>query len=195
MTRKIQMMDIGTFRGIKGMERLRREVEALLLHSSKVVIAVAGLPGAGKTVFVKDFVRFGFGHVRKKDVVVIDDNTIYSTSFWRLKWKKVIFRKDSWKDFLDSLNYKVVIYSNWVPSRFLDSADILVNIAVSETHRSSRLKIRERKRPEKFEIQMKKKTIPVEDPFSVNMVMTIYNDTRVSFFWSLFWMVRRCLSL
>jgi len=189
------MRDIGTFNGIEGMERLLREVEALLMHSSKIVIAVAGLPGSGKTFFVKNFVRFGFGHLRKKDLVVIDDNTIYSTSFWRLEWKKIIFSKDSWKDFLDSLDCKVVIYSNWVPSRFLDHADILVNLAIREQERSSRLKKRERKKPGKFKIQMGKTTIPVEEPFSVNLSMTLLNDSRVSFLWYLFWMLRRGLSL
>jgi len=195
MTREIQERDLGTFDGIEGMERLRREVENLLLHSRKIVIAIAGLPGSGKTVFVKDFVRFGFGRLGKKDLVVIDDNTLYSTSCWRLKWQKLALRKESWKDFLESLDGKVVIFSNWVPSRFLDSADILVNLDISEPERLSRLRKRERKHPEKFTIQQKKTTLPVEPPFSVNLSMTFINDTRISFLWCLFWMVRRGLSL
>jgi len=89
----------------------------------------------------------------------------------------------------------VVIFSNWVPSRFLDSADILVNIDVSEPERLSRLKKRERKHPEKFRIQEKKTTLHVEPPFSVNLSMTLINDTRISFLWCLFWMMRRGLSL
>ncbi len=189
------MTDIGIFKGFEGMERLRLEVEMLLQSSPKIVIAVAGLPGCGKTVFVKDFVRFGFGRLRKRDLVVIDDNTIYSTSFWRLDWEKIILSKDSWQTYLDTLDCKVVIFSNWIPSRFLDSADILVNLAVSEQQRSSRLQNRERKNPEKIVIQMKKTTIPIEHPFSVHLSMTLQNDNRISFLWCLFWMIRRGLSL
>lgn len=195
MTREIQEKDIGTFEGLAAMERLRQEVESLLLHSPKIVIAVAGLPGSGKTVFVKDFVRFGFGRLGKKDLVVIDDNTLYSTSFWRLTWKKLILRKDSWKDCLDSLPGKVVIFSNWVPSRFLGFADILVTLDISEPERLSRLRKRERKHPEKFQIQQDKTTLPVELPFSVDLSMTLINDNRISLLWCLFWMVRRGLSL
>jgi len=187
--------DIGTFEGIAGMERLRREVEIRLLRSPKIVIAVAGLPGSGKTVFVKDFARLGFGHLRKKDLAVIDDNTLYSTSFWRLEWKKMILHKNAWKDYLAALDCKVVIFSNWIPSRFLDSADILVNLAVSEHQRLSRLKNRERENPGKITIQMEKTTLPVEEPFSVNLTMTLQNDNRISFLWCLFWMVHRGLSL
>ncbi len=195
MTREIQERDIGTMDGIKGLERLRREVENLLLSSPKIVVAVAGLPGSGKTVFVKDFVRLGFGHLGKKDLVVIDDNTLYTTSFWKLNWKKLPLRKDLWKDFLAALDCKVVIFSNWVPSRFMDSADILVNLAVSEPRRLSRLRKRERRHPEKFEIQQKKTTLPVEQPFSANLTMTLIHDNRISFLWDLFWRVRRGLSL
>ncbi|OPY14629.1 MAG: hypothetical protein A4E66_00352 [Syntrophus sp. PtaB.Bin001] len=189
------MTDIGTFKGFEGMERLRREVETLLLSSPKIVIAVAGLPGCGKTAFVKDFVRFGFGRLRKRDIVVIDDNTIYSTSFWRLNWQKISLRKNSWQNYMDTLDCKVIIFSNWVPSRFLDSADILVNLAVSERQRLSRLQNRERKNPEKIEIQMKKTTVPIEQPFSVQLSMTLQNDNRISFVWCLFWMIRRGISL
>jgi predicted ATPase len=188
-------MDIGTFKGIEGLERLRREVENFLMHSPRVIIAIAGLPGSGKTVFVKDFVRLGFGRIGKKDLVVIDDNTLYSTTFWRLKWKKLTLNKDTWKDFLESLNGKVVIFSNWIPSRFLISADILIHLTVSEDLRLSRLKNRERKHPEKFIIQQKKTTIPAETPFYVKMSMTLYNDKRISFLWAIYWMVRRGLSL
>lgn len=150
---------------------------------------------AGKTVFVKDFARFGFGRLGKRNLVVIDDNTLYSTPFWRLTWKKLNLRKESWQDFLASRDCRAVIFSNWVPSRFLDSVDILVNLAVPEPRRLSRLRKREKRHPEKFEIQQKKTTLPVEPPFSVGRSMTIINDTRISFLWCLFWMLRRGLSL
>jgi len=187
--------DIGVFEGIRGMERLRREVEALLLRSPRIVIAVAGLPGCGKTVFVKDFARLGFGRLRKRDLAVIDDNTLYSTPFWRLNWRKLNLRKDSWKECLDALDCRVVVFSNWAPSRFLDSADILVNLAVSEQRRFSRLNNRERKNRGKVAIQMQKTAIPVEEPFSVNLTMTLIHDNRRSFLWCLYWLVRRGLTL
>jgi hypothetical protein len=191
MTKDIQVTDIGTFNGLDGMERLRREAETLLLSSPKIVIAVAGLPGCGKTVFVKDFARLGFGHLRKNDVMVIDDNTLYSTTFWKLKWEKIMLNKDSWPDYLNALDCKMIIFSNWVPSRFLDYADILVNLTVSERLRLFRLNKREKKNPKKIGIQMKKTTIPIEEPFSVNLSITLRNDNRISFLWCLFWMLRR----
>jgi predicted ATPase len=193
MTREFKDRHIGTFKGIEGMERLRREADNLLRCSSKIVIAVSGLPGSGKTVFVKDFVRFGFGRLSRKDLVVIDDSIIYSTSLWRLAWKKVNLHKETCQNFLASLDCKAVILSDWVPSRFLDSAEILVNLSVSEPRRLSRLRKREKRHPEKFEIQQRKTILPVEPPFSVNLSMTLINDNRISFLWCLFWMVQRGL--
>jgi len=70
-----------------------------------------------------------------------------------------------------------------------------VNLAVSEHQRLSRLKNRERENPGKITIQMEKTTLPVEEPFSVNLTMTLQNDNRISFLWCLFWMVHRGLSL
>lgn len=40
----------------------------------------------GKTVFfVKDFARFDFGHIRKKDIMVIDDNMLNFMPLGRMK--------------------------------------------------------------------------------------------------------------
>ena len=87
------MTDIGTYKGTKGLDKLYQEIRATLEYKGKAVVAIAGLPGSGKTYMVKRFVRLGFGAIGRKDILVIDDNTIYSTRFWRLKWKKIQIEK------------------------------------------------------------------------------------------------------
>ncbi len=98
---------------------------------------------------VKRFVRLGFGNFGRKDILVIDDNTIYSTRFWRLKWEKIKIDKKSSGSFLDSTGAKVVFFSNWIPSRFLESADIYVILQLSENERDKKIKKKREKSPRK----------------------------------------------
>jgi hypothetical protein len=171
------MKDIGTYEGTAGLERLLQEINEVLSHNKRAVIAIAGLPGSGKTYLVKSFARLGFGSFGRKDILVIDDNIIYSTRFWRLKWEKIKIEKKSSESFLDSSGAKVVFFSNWIPSRFLASADLYIILQLSESERLKRLKKRERKAPEKFHIQKDKDVIPVEEPFDCDSVMTIINHS------------------
>ncbi|MGB5219276.1 MAG: ATP-binding protein [Smithella sp.] len=188
------MTDIGTYNGTQGLEKLLQEINAILATQKRAVIAIAGLPGSGKTYLVKRFVRLGFGNFGRKDILVIDDNTIYSTSFWRLKWEKIKIDKKSSGNLLDSTGAKVVFFSNWVPSRFLASADIYVILQLSENERLKRLKKREKKAPEKFHIQKDKDLIPMEEPFECPKVMTLVNHSGGMYRWHLMWLVRRIFS-
>ncbi|MFP4444683.1 MAG: hypothetical protein ACLFPD_00360, partial [Desulfosudaceae bacterium] len=166
---------LGHHRGRQGLERLLRETERLAAEKSPVVIALAGCPGCGKTFLAKCFTRFGFGPFPRKAVTVIDDNIIYTTRFWRLHWEKIKPEKESWRHFVDSRDCRVLFFSNWIPSRFTDFADILVQIKVEEPARIARLRRRYRRRPDKLEIQKKKTTIPTEEPFAYEVMMT-YSD-------------------
>ncbi len=185
------MIDIGTYQGSEGLERLLQEINTILAHKKRAVIAIAGLPGSGKTFMVKRFVRLGFGNFGRKDILVIDDNTIYSTKFWRLKWEKIEHDKKSSGSFLDSTGAKVVFFSNWVLSRFLESADLYVVLQLSESEREKRLKRRERKAPEKFHIQKNKNMIPMEEPFACPSVMTIVTNSGGMWRWHLMWLIKR----
>jgi len=188
------MIDIGTHKGPEGLERLFREIQTVLAHKKRVVVAIAGLPGAGKTCLVKRFVRLCFGNIHRKDIQVIDDNTIYSTRFWRLQWEKIRLEKESSRSFLDSTEAKVIFFSNWIPSRFLAFADIYVILKLSEEERVNRLKRRERKAPEKFLVQKAKDVIPVEEPFACPRVMTLVNHSGGIYRWHCIWAVRRLFS-
>ncbi len=188
------MTDIGTHKGPEGLERLFQEIQTILAHKKRVVVAIAGLPGAGKTSLVKRFVRLGFGNIRRKDIQVIDDNTIYSTRFWRLKWEKIRLEKKSSRSFLDSTDAKVTFFSNWIPSRFLDFADIYVILKLDEDERVNRLKRRERKAPDKFLVQKAKEVIPLEEPFECPRVMTLVNHSGGIYRWHCIWAIRRLYS-
>ena len=185
------MKDIGMYQGTMGLEKLLQEINTILGIKKRALIAIAGLPGAGKTYMVKRFVRLGFGNFGRKDILVIDDNTIYSTRFWRLKWEKIKIDKKSSGSFLDSKGAKVVFFSNWIPSRFLESADIYVILQLSENERIKRLKRRERKSPEKFLVQKDKDVIPLEEPFECPRIMTIVNHSRGMYQWHFMGMIRR----
>ena len=106
------MKDIGTYQGTAGLERLSQEINVILEDKKRAVIAIAGLPGSGKTYMVKKFVRLGFGNFGRKDILVIDDNIIYSTRLWQLKWEKIKIDKKSSGSVLDSSGAKVVFFSN-----------------------------------------------------------------------------------
>ena len=188
------MKDIGTYQGTAGLKKLLQEIKVILTDKKQAVIAIAGLPGSGKTYMVKRFVRLGFGNFGRKDILVIDDNTIYSTKFWRLKWEKIKIDKKSSERFLDSTGAKIVFFSNWVPSRFLESADLYVVLQLSESEREKRLKSREKKAPEKFNIQKNKNMIPMEEPFACPSVMTIVTSSGGMYQWHLMWLVRRIFS-
>ncbi|MBN2283115.1 MAG: hypothetical protein JXO48_04415 [Deltaproteobacteria bacterium] len=185
------MIDLGTFSGKKGLERLREEVEALLDSRRTVIVAVAGLPGSGKTHMVKKCVRFGFGSFGKDDVAVIDDNTVYTTRFWRLQWDKLKGGKEEIAAFVRSAGAEVLFFSNWIPGRFIDHADIMVYLEAPEGTRLRRLKKRYRKEPEKYRIQKAKRTIPEEPAFRCERSMTIMNDSPAMTVWFLSWILRR----
>jgi hypothetical protein len=188
------MKDIGTYEGTAGLAKLLQEINTILAHNKRAVIAIAGLPGSGKTYMVKSFVRLGFGSLRRKDILVIDDNIIYSTGFWRLKWEKIKIDKKSSGSLLDSTGAKVIFFSNWIPSRFLDLADLYVILRLGESERLKRLKNRERKAPEKFHIQKDKDVIPMEEPFECKSFMTIVNHSGEMYRWHFLWLIRRIFS-
>lgn len=188
------MKNIGAYTGTRGLDRLLQEIQAVLGRKERAVVAIAGLPGAGKTHLVKRCVRLGFGPIRRSDILVIDDNTIYSTKFWRLTWRKIQIEKKTARSALESTEAKVVIFSNWIPSRFIESADIYVILQLSENERVHRLKRRERKAPEKYLIQKGKDVIPLEEPFECPCVITLVNHSRGMCRWHWVWAVRRVFS-
>ncbi|MBN2179587.1 MAG: AAA family ATPase [Deltaproteobacteria bacterium] len=188
------MTNLGTYKEKQGFEILLKEINSLLLVKDKVVIAIAGLPGIGKTHLVKNFIRFGFGNFHRRDVTVIDDNIIYTTKFWKLKWTKIKDDKKSINGMVNSIDTKIVFFSNWIPSRFIDFADIMIYLELNESERLRRLRKRYRKAPEKFLIQKEKTTIPVEPPFVFGKDITLINNSNASTRWSIVWTIRRFFS-
>jgi hypothetical protein len=188
------MLDLGKYEGKPGFEVLLKETNSLLSVKKKVVITIASLPGVGKTYFAKNFARFGYGNFRRRDITVIDDNIIYSTRFWKLNWNKITGDKKTITNMVSSIDTRIVFFSNWIPSRFIYFADIMIYLETSEHKRLDHLKKRYRKAPEKFFIQKEKTTIPVESPFECNRCMTLINNSNELMMWSIEWMIRRLLS-
>lgn len=187
------MTDLGVYVGRQGLDALLTETNRIFTRKATVTVALAGLPGCGKTYLAKHFIRFGFGNFPRSFVKVIDDNNIYTTRMWKLQWEKITPKKETWHDFVDAQQSGLLFFSNWIPSRFIDSADILVNVEVDEKERIARLKRRYRKRPDKFLIQQAKTTIPVEMPFECDVMMTYtdpHNETRR---WAFTWLMKRLL--
>jgi len=187
------MTDLGTYQGRRGFEILLEEINRLLVVKKKVIIAIAGFPGSGKTHVVKNVTRFGFGNFHKDTIAVIDDNIRYSTRFWKLNWTKIKGDKETIIEVVNSIDAKIVFFSNWIPSRFIDFADIMIYIEASERNRVDRLKRRYSKVPEKFLIQKEKKTLPVEPPFVFDKHMTLINNSNDLLLWSFVWIIRRLL--
>jgi len=188
------MTDIGSHAGCQGLDRLLAETNKTLACKAKAIIALAGPPGCGKTFMAKHFARFGFGNFPKNKIAIIDDNNIYTTKFWQLRWEKIKPNKDTWQDFANTQRSKILFFSNWLPSRFIDSADIVVNMEVEEHERIARLRKRYPARPDKFLIQQAKTTTPVEMPFTYDVLMTYsdpHNETRR---WAIVWMLKRISS-
>lgn len=185
------MTDIGSHAGCQGLDRLLAETNKVLADKAKVVVALAGPPGCGKTFMAKHFARFGFGNFSKKNIVIIDDNNIYTTKLWRLRWEKIQPNKKTWQDFANTQSCKILFFSNWIPSRFIDSADIVVNIKVEEHERVARLKRRYPARPDKFSIQQAKTAVPVETPFTCDVMMTYRDPHTETRRWAIGWMIKR----
>jgi len=182
---------IGMYAGRKGLDRLLIEINRIIGGRKRVIIAITGIPGCGKTHIVKNFTRFGFGNFSKRDIKIIDDNIIYSTKLWRLHWEKIEIEKRIWKEFVQTLDFKVLFFSNWIPSRFIDFADIVINVTSKEEERIARLKKRYRKRPDKISIQKGKTTVPIELPFECNAIMLFSDPNNEVRLWSISWMLKR----
>jgi predicted ATPase len=186
-----EMTDIGIYAGNQGLDTLLTETNSTLARKDKVVIALAGLPGCGKTFIVKNFIRFGFGNFPRNTVKVIDDNNIYTTKLWKLHWEKIKLDKGIWQDFVNDQDFKVLFFSNWIPSRFIDFADIVVNVKVDEHERIARLKKRYPTRPDKFLIQQAKTKTPVEMPFTYDVMMTYTDPKNETRRWAIIWLMKR----
>ena len=101
---------MGVYTGSRGLDALLTETNKVLSRKEKVIIALAGLPGCGKTFIVKNFTRFGFGNFPRSAVKIIDDNNIYTTKLWKLHWEKIKLDKNIWQDFVNAQDFKVLFF-------------------------------------------------------------------------------------
>jgi len=188
-------VNLGIFTGRSGRDRLLTEIEKLLGEKNRVVVAVEGLPGAGKTHWMKHIVRFGYGPFSRREIAVIDDNTLYETRLWSLRWTKLQIDKPSWQAIADGLAARVIFFSNWVPSRFINAADILVRVKAADETRRRRLRRRYRSEPEKFRLQGAKTDMPLEPPFACSREMILYDPCWKIFGWEIGRLLRRGLAV
>ena len=159
------MKDIGTYQGTAGLEKLLQEINTILANKKRAVIAIAGLPGSGKTYMVKRFVRLGFGNFGRKDILVIDDNTIYSTRFWRLKWEKIKIDKKSSGKLSRFHRGKGCLFFELDTEPLPGVCGHIRNFTAKRERARKKTEKKREKAPEKFRIQKDKNMIPMEEPF------------------------------
>ena len=106
-------------------------------------------------------------------------------------FEKISLEKRSCKNFMNSINFKVLFFSNWIPSRYIDFADILIKLEANEQERITRLEKRYRKNPMKVLIQKMKTTLPVETPFECCRLMVLSDCNYEMLNWGISWILKR----
>ncbi len=145
------------------LDELSKLAEKLLEKQERVLVAVMGKPGTGKSFFGKFVRKNGFGKFNKRVISVIDDGvmSLEFLYFFQRRIKYKTDKKDELKPFFDTLpkRKKIIFYLNDNPQKRLSSADILLRIETDENMRIERLKKRNSEDPEKFEFLKNKKPV------------------------------------
>jgi hypothetical protein len=136
------------------LEKLEKQIEEILKTKDRVLIAVAGSGGTGKSFFGKYVRNKGLGRFNKSVISVIDDKTMWSESlfFLRIPVKIPFNGIDDLQPFLKKLpkRKKIIFYINATPWKRITKADILLKLSTDEDIRRKRIQHRYRNDPEKL---------------------------------------------
>ncbi len=136
-------------------EKLEVYADEILKNKERVLIAVAGAAGAGKSHFGKYIRKNGLGKFDKKCVAVIDDSVMWHNSlcFFHRRIKIPWHGVDELKPFFKKMpGYKkIVFYMQANPSLRISEADILLKLSADENVRRFRLMKRYNDKPHKLD--------------------------------------------
>ena len=135
-------------------EKLEKQIEEILKTKNRVLIAVAGSGGTGKSFFGKYVRNKGLGRFSKRVISVIDDKTMWSEPlfFLRIPVKIPFNGIDELQPFLQKLpkRKKIIFYINATPWKRITKTDILLKLSTDENIRRKRIQHRYRNDPEKL---------------------------------------------
>jgi|GEM_PF-3072835 len=129
------------------LEELEEKILHILEKKNKVLIAVVGNPGCGKSTFGKFVRKFGFKSIKASEIVVIDDDVMsreHLFNLFRTKIKIDSSKPDELKPFFQYISdrKKIIFYINSKPYKRISKADIILELELDENSRKERLKKR-----------------------------------------------------
>lgn len=146
--------------------QLENIVTNLLKTQKRVVIAITGLAGSGKSTLGKFIRKNGLGESHKPYKIAVIDDDVMSLNLFLIRPKIKIKpkTKDELKPFFKFLPsfVKVILYINTYPQERLSKADIFIHLQINETERIQRLKSRENDQ-ENLERLINQKETPTDD--------------------------------
>ena len=135
------------------LKALNSACKEILKEKKRVLIALTGLHGSGKSTLGKELRRKGFGYFKPHQIAVIDDDVMSINLFFmrpRVKIKRD--QKDELRPFFKFLppHVKLVFYVSATPFARISKADILCILNIDEKEREKRLKKRNQDDEEKL---------------------------------------------
>lgn len=134
--------------------KLEKLIEEILITKEKVLIAVMGSGGTGKSYFGKYLRNNGCGKFDKRIIAVIDDSVMWLDClyFFRRRVKIAPGGIDELQPFFKKIpkSKKIIFFMNATPWQRISEADILLKLSTDENIRKERLLRRYRKEPEKL---------------------------------------------
>ena len=124
------------------LEALNSACKEILKEKKRVLIALTGLHGSGKSTLGKELRRKGFGDFKPYQIAVIDDGVMSVNLFFihpRVKIKSD--QRDELRPFFKFIMpfVKVVIYASANPLSRISKCDILCILNINEEDRIARI--------------------------------------------------------
>lgn len=119
-------------------EALNKACQEVLKEKKRVLIALTGLHGSGKSTLGKELRRKGFGNFKPYQVAVIDDGVMsVNLFFMRPRVKIKSGQRDELRPFFKFIMpfVKVVIYASANPLARISKCDILCILSMDEEDR------------------------------------------------------------
>jgi hypothetical protein len=124
------------------LEALNSACKEILKEKKRVLIALTGLHGSGKSTLGKELRRKGFGDFKPYQIAVIDDGVMSVNLFFiRPRVKIKSDQRDELRPFFKFIMpfVKVVIYASANPLSRISKCDILCILNINEEDRISRI--------------------------------------------------------
>ena len=124
------------------LEALNSACKEILKEKKRVLIALTGLHGSGKSTLGKELRRKGFGDFKPYQIAVIDDGVMSVNLFFiRPRVKIKSDQRDELRPFFKFIMpfVKVVIYASANPLSRINKCDILCILNINEEDRISRI--------------------------------------------------------